>query len=195
MLKLLLCAVMGGTQSVVIREVETDESLEARVRGTLDSQLQDMREDVLKVPPVISENVITTINEISDAIVIRYHQLEKLDVIAKNIQDLLGSDSMPQVTEFLVETATKRVAAMNSTAEMKEIMRWQRRKQVVNVDGQVIGMEAHYRVKLLEEKTKHYISKDSKDTVILIGYKILVHSLQERPEHVLTGPQLKQLKF
>ena len=118
-----------------------------------------------------------------------------MEKIEKNIREILGSSALPQVTEILVETATRMVSAMNSTDEMREIMRWQRRKQVVNVDGQVVGMEVHYRVKLLEEKTKHYISKDSKDTVVLIGYKIMVHSLRENPDHVLTADQLKGLAF
>ena len=186
---------MGGKQSVVIREVESDASIEARVRGSLDTQLATLKDEVVQVSPVIQEKVITTINEISDAIVIRYRQLENMEKIECNIRDILGSSALPQVTEFLVETATRMISAMNSTDEMKEIMRWQRRKQVVNVDGQVVGMEVHYRVKLLEEKTKYYISKSSRDTVVLIGYKIMVHSLRENPDHVLTASQLKGLTF
>lgn len=188
---------MGGKQSqeIVVREVESDQSLESRLRGSLESQLKDMKEDVVQVAPVIEKNIIHTITEINDAVVLRYSQLDDYSKISANIQLILGNDSMPQVTEFLVETAKKMIAAMNSTDEMKEAMRWQMRKQLVKVGDKVIGMEAHYRVKLLEEKTKHYVSKDSKNTVVMIGYKILIHSLQGSTEALLSTDELKGLTF
>ena len=187
---------MGGSQSQqqqIIREVESDES-QARMRGILESQLKGMKEDVLRVAPVIN-NILETLFETSDVIVLRYSQLEDKEAIARNIREILGSDSMPQTTEFLIETATKMVSAMQSTQEMRDAARWQRRKKVLRVSGQVVGMEAHYRVNLLEEKTTHYIAKDSKDTVVMIAYKLMVHALPGNPEHALSSDQLKKLTF
>ena len=46
---------MGGKQSVVIREVESDASIEARVRGSLDTQLAILKDEVVQVSPVIQE--------------------------------------------------------------------------------------------------------------------------------------------
>ena len=192
------CLTMGGSQSQqqqIIREVESDESLQARMRGTLESQLKGLKEDVLNVVPVITDNILATMFETSDAIVLRYSQLENKDTIARNIREIVGSDSIPNVTEFLVETASKMVAAMQSTEEMKEAMRWQRCTKVVKVKGQVVGMEAHYRVNLLDQRTKHYIAKDSKDTIVMISYKILVHTIKGNPKHLLSSDQLKEIVF
>lgn len=188
---------MGHSESkeVIIREVESDEGMRARLQGMLDSQLATMKDDVLQVHPVITDNVLETLNEISDALVIRYSNLKSKDEISKNIREIIGYDALPQVTEFLVETATRMVSAMQSTEEMKEVMRWQRRKQVVKVDDKVVGMEAHYRVKLLEEKSRSYLPFGSKDTVVMIGYKIYVHSLNADPNNVLSTDQLKKLTF
>lgn len=188
---------MGGSESksVVIREVESAESLEYRMRGTLKSQLEEMKSDVKQVVPAIDENVIKTINEIEDALILRYSQLDDRSKIAENVRQILGAGSIQQVTAFIVDAAEKMIYAMHSTDEMKEVMRWQMRKQVIKVGSQVIGMEAHYRVKVLEEKSKNYVTKDTKDTVVIIGYKILVHSLQENPADMLTGEQLKTLSF
>jgi signal recognition particle GTPase len=190
---------MGSSESKVeiVREEaeESEASIQAALRSSLSGQLEGMKADVVKVSPEIKEHVIETVQEIADAILIRYHQLDDIQIIAENIQQIFGSKQTPQVTSFLVDTATRMIAAMNNTEQMKEVMRWQKRKQIMSVGDRVVGMEAHYQVKLLEEKTKHYISKDSKDTVVIIGYKILVHSLEVNPEKVLSSDELKSLSF
>lgn len=52
--------------------------------------------------------------------------------MVENIKDIVGgANAIPKVTEFLMETVTKLIAVMESTQEMKELMQWQSRKQVV----------------------------------------------------------------
>lgn len=155
----------------------------------LDSCLKDMKEDILKAAPLINENVHATLYEISDAIVLRYHQTLDMLKISQNLKEILGNSTTPQVTELLVEGATAMISAMHLTREMKEIVRWQRRKQVMNIDGKVLGMETHYQIKILEQQSKH---SSSKDTVILLCYKTLIHLLQEKPEFHFTSTQLKE---
>ena len=61
------------------------------------------------------------------------------------------------------------------------------------VGDKVYGMEIHYKVKILEG-TKGWVVK-KKDTVILVAYKALAHTMDLRPEEYPDDEELQQLKF
>ncbi len=54
-------------------------------------------------------------------------------------------------------------------------------------------MEAHYKMRI-EEKVKGMVLKEKK-TLVLIGYKVLAHTLDGLPEDYLEADELNSLAF
>lgn len=82
---------------------------------------------------------------------------------------------------------------MASSEELQEILRWQERKMVKRVGDKVYGIEAHYKVKVLEE-TKGTVFR-SRDTVVLIAYKCIAHAMDLNPADFPDDEEHKQLTF
>ena len=120
----------------------------------------------------------------------RYSQLTDKEQV---VRDIRGIFSGFPILEFLVETASKLVSTMASSEELKEILRWQERKMVKRVGNKVYGIEAHYKIKILEE-TKGTKFK-SKDTVVLIAYKCIAHVMDHNPAEFPDDEEHKQLTF
>ena len=80
--------------------------------------------------------------------------------------------------------------------EMTEILRWQEHKIMKRIGNQVYGIEAHYKVKLLEETEGEYMGfRSSKETVVLIAYKCLAHAMDLNPEDYPDEETFKQITF
>lgn len=181
---------MGGSPSKEVVYVESDESKQAKVLSKLENQLEDLRKEVVSVRPCITEGVRETISSEQDALLMRYSQLTDVTVIEENIREVFGN--FP-VLEFIVDTATRMVSAMNSTEEMTEILRWQERKLVKRVGSRVYGIEAHFKVKILEKEKGTF--RTSKDTVVLIAYKCLAHVMDRPADDYPDDNELKRLTF
>ena len=86
-------------------------------------------------------------------------------------RQFVGSSTDSDILKFITDTATSMITALKHSKEMKEVVRWHQRKIEKKVGGKIIGMEAHYKVKI-QEQTKGVWSKE-KDTVVLIAYKVM----------------------
>ena len=84
---------------------------------------------------------------------------------------------------------------MTSSQELQEIFRWQERKMVKRVGDKVYEIEAHYKVKVLEESKGTMFTGRSKDTVVLIAYKCIAHVMDLNPAEFPDDEELKQLTF
>ena len=71
---------------------------------------------------------------------------------------------------------------MASSEEKKEILRMHKKKMVKRVGEKVYKIEAHYKVKILEETKGSMPGFKSKDTVVLIAYKCISHVMDLQPE-------------
>lgn len=184
---------MGKTESKeVVIEVESDESKRIRLLGQLDNQLKELKAEVTSVEPSIKENVRETISLEQNALMIRYSELKNKQKIVEHVKEMFGD--FPLV-EFLVDTATTLVSVMASSEEMKELLRWHQRRLVKRIDDQVYGIEAHYKVKVLEEIKGNRITGTSKDTVVLIAYKCMSHVMNLDPKDFPDDKALAQIKF
>ena len=187
----------GGSSKVEVREVvryvESDESKRAAVLAKLDHQLEDLKKEVNLVPQIINDNVKTTVSKLEDATLLRYSQLQDMTKIEENIKQVFKGFPVMQV---IVEAASNMIAAMNATEELTEILRWQQRKLVKRGGDKVYGLEVHYKVKILEEtKALGWIGNKKKETVVLVAYKAIAHSMDLNPADYPDDEELLQLKF
>ena len=182
----------GGSSKEVVRTVyvESDESKRAKLLGALDKQLEDLKQEVVSVQPCITDSVKETVFSEQDALLLRYSQLEDKATIERNIKEIFGK--FPQL-DFLVDTATRMIAAMNNTENMTEVLRWQERKLVKRVGSKVYGMEAHFKVKLLEEDKGRI--RSHKEVVVMIAYKCLAHIMDRPAEDYPDAEELKMVTF
>ena len=162
-----------------MRYVESDESKRVRLLGQLDRQLEDLRLEVTSVEPAIQDNVRETIRQDQGALLMRYSLLTDKDKIAQDIQTIFTGFPL---LGFLVDTATRLVSTMTSSQELQEILRSQEQKMVKRVGNKVYRIEAHYKVKILEESKGGVPGFRSKDTVVLIAYKCIAHAMDLDPE-------------
>ena len=121
----------------------------------------------------------------------RYSQLADKDKVTQDISNLFAG--FPQVN-FLVETATRMVSALTSSDELQEILRWQDRTKVMRVGNKVLGIEVHYKVKVLEESKGHVLNR-SKDTLVMFAYKCIAHAMDHDPENFPDVQEHSKLTF
>ena len=189
----LLRLTMGSQQAKeVVRYVESDESKRIRLLGQLDRQLEALRLEVTSVKPAIQDNVRETVSQVQDALLMRYNQLTDKVQITQDIRRIFAG--FP-ILSFLVDTATRLVSTMSNSQELQEILRWQEQKMVKRIGDKVYGLEAHYKVKILEESKGSVPGFRSKDTVVLIAYKCIAHAMDLDPEDFPDENEYKQITF
>ena len=176
----------------VVKYVESDESKRAAMLAKLDHQLDSLRKEVAGIQPVIRENVHSTVFQLEDATLLRYSQLEDMTEIKKNIEQIF--EGFP-VMSVIVDAASNMIAAMKSTDELTEIMRWHQRKVMKRVGKNVYGMEVHYKVKILEETKGAWLSSKKKETVVLVAYTAIAHSMSVSPDKYPDDEVLGKLTF
>lgn len=178
------------TPKEIVKYVESDESKRIRLLGRLENQLEELKKEVTTVEPAISSNVRCTVCQDQDALLMRYSQLTNKEQVLSDIEEIFSGFPL---LGFLVDTATKLVSTMASSQQLQEILRWQERKKVKRVGDKVYGIEAHYKVKVLEETTGKVFK--SRDTVVLIAYKCIVHAMDLDPADFPDDEEHKQLTF
>lgn len=176
----------------VVRYVESDESKRRRLLDQLEKQLEELKQEVTTVQPAINSNVLHTVCQEQDALLMRYSQLTDKEQVIRDIQSIFGGFPL---LGFLVETASKLISTMASSDDLKEILRWQERTMVKRVGDKVFGIEAHYKVKVLEESKGVVPGFKSKDTVVLIAYKCCAHAMDLDPKEFPDDEEHKKLTF
>ena len=168
---------MGGSSSKeVIVKVESEESKHMKLIYQLENQLKQLKEEVTSVPAVITESdgVNKTVDSIQDAVVIRYTDLTDTSVLKDNVEALFKKS--PAKT-LVSESAVTVLQTLRTTREMKEINRWYEQKRFERNGDKVFGIELHYTVRAFEEKKGMQYVSGSKDTVVMIAYKVVVHTM------------------
>ena len=176
----------------VVKYVESDESKRIRLIGQLEKQLDELKSEVTSVEPSIKENVKSTVFQDQDALLLRYSQLTDKEMVVKHIKKVFGKFPL---LDFLVETLSVLVSIMVSSEEMEEMLRWHEKTMVKRVHDRVYGIEAHYKVKILEETKGNTPGVKSKDTVVLIAYKCFSHVMDLQPEDFPDTKAYEQITF
>ena len=153
-------------------------------------QLEKLKQEIIPLTPIITENVISKSCDDQDALVIRYGDLADKTKIVANIENLFPNHPGKK---FIVDTASAMIQAMASTKEMEELMRWQKRQVIKTVGDKIYGMELQYKVQLLNS-TRGMV-RTTKETTLLIAYKSIVHVMAGNPQDHPTDDELKQLTF
>lgn len=149
----------------------TNESREIQRR----SQFDEIVKYIEQISPVITDDVLETLVEASNAEVIHFSNLENKEDIVKRIEQIFDTYALPNVNKFLVETAKDMIFTIQSNPGMKGAMYRQEREQIIKVGNKTIGLEIHYQVKMLEEEPVFFSS--SRVTTVIVGYKVYVHKL------------------
>lgn len=193
--RFIVCAFIMGQGSstpkvetrVVVR-VEQVESEESKAIRELNNQLDAMKAEVMQVPQVITDRVKETFDSKQDALLIRYSDLKNKEMIANDVRKMFGRFPFSDV---VVDTAAQMIESMQDSKAMKEAIRWHERKQIRRVGDKVVGIELHYKIKLLEETHGTVFSKT--DTLVLVAYKVLAHSMEGSPDEYFDKTELDSL--
>ena len=178
----------------VVKEVESDESKRVSLIATLNDQLDALKEEVKTIEPIITENVKSQVQKIEDAVLLRYTQLQDRNTILNDLEMVFKGFPVMKV---VIDAATNMIAAMTSSPDMKEIMRWQQQKLVKRVGNKVYGLEIHYKVKVLEEANKGWnpLKSDKKDAIIMVAYKAIASVMDLNPQDYPDEDELAALTF
>ena len=187
---------MGGSSStpqvetrvevqVQVKEVESEESKAIREAK---NQLDAMKAEVMQVPQVITDGVKETIDSKQDALLIRYRDLNNKEMIASDVRKMFGKFPFSDV---VVDTAAQMIECLQDSKAMKEATRWHERKQIRKLGNKVVGIELHYKIKIAEETHGTVFSKT--DTLVLVAYKVLAHSMEGSPDDYLDKTELESL--
>ncbi len=104
-----------------------------------------------------------------DVLVMEYSTLDNSDQIEADIKAMFKTVDDVKILDFIIATATAMISALKQSKDMTKAVRWHQRKLVKKINHNVVGMEAHYKIRI-EEKVM--VLKEKK-TLVLIGYKVL----------------------
>ncbi len=153
--------------------------------------VDSLKDEVKKIPAVIRENIHFEKDRKEDALLITFNELQTKETISKAIQTLFSS--FPFVN-ILVEAVNGMVALMDGGegGSVKEILRWQERSFKRRLGNKVIGMEYHYKVKILDE-TKGWVGMRKKKTILMIGYKAVIYMMTLDPNDFPDEDEMKKI--
>lgn len=191
---------MGGSSSKAAEEKaiseiapNADEQQKVVLLERLEKQVQELRDEIKEIPPAFTKEIKATVSMEEDVMLLRYADLKDKSAIQRNISEIFSKHPM---LEFIMETAKSMIASMSSTQEMTDAMRWNNRKLVKRVGSKVYGLEAHFKVQLLEKKESHNLGlTSSKDTILIVAYKCRAHSIEGDPDMFPDEDEIKHLTF
>ena len=168
-------------------------------QSELKEHLEELKQEVKKVVPLITDGIKHTILSQEDVLLMRYSQLDHMDRMTEDIKAMFQNVDDVRILDFIISTATSMIGAVKHSMEMKEVMRWHQRKVEKRINDKVIGMEAHYKVEIKEyrytSKTKYRWMVPEKETVVLIAYKVMAHTLDRAPGDFLSAKDISCLIF
>ena len=177
--------------------VESEESKKFKELMRTDRQIDEMKQEVFSLDPLITKGIKETICKEENVTIVEYKDLRDKEKMIRNVETLFTN--FPH-KKFLVETAQAMVEAMATTKEMSHLMRWHNREVVINKDSKVIGLEIQYKLKLYDaskggSRAGYFFGGVPKETVLIIAYKCMAHTMDKAADDVLTTQELKELEF
>ena len=178
----------------VVKELESDETKRVSLLASLNNHLDALKEEVRTVEPIIKENIKSEVQKIEDAVLLRYSHLQDSNAILKDIEKVFKGFPVMGVC---IDAATNMIAAITSSPDMTEIMRWQQRKVVKRVGNKVYGIEIHYKLQVLKEVSKGWslMKSAKKDTVVMVAYKSIASVMDLNPHDYPDDDELAALTF
>ena len=166
---------MGGTTSTAIADHVYSATDRAAALRNLDSRLDALRREIQDRPQAITKGVANTVSAVSDAMILRYSQLQDTSLIEKNVGELF--QKFPG-REHVINATRDMMLSMRSTKSSR-LQGWKHRKKFMTHKGKELGVEIHYKTEMIEDvSTAH-----NRDTVVLIAYKCLAHVMDPKVSH------------
>lgn len=180
-----------------------------QIEGFLDDELKAMKDEVHAVDEIIPDKDGITIKSLEDVVLLQYEKLQNPETVKQNVRKVC--QGFPAL-ELLIDAAATMIEAVQTTSELKKLFRWQQRQTtrlVPDDDGtlKVVGLELHYKVKVIEEKQVAGAMRkawdwfkgeesDKTTTIVMVAYKILAKNLvNANPENFVDDSDLSALTF
>lgn len=185
----------GGTSKDQVPDTEEIGEHQLAIQVKLETQLTEMRQEIEEVKPQITQDVLETTKEWRDSLILSYEKLNDTGKIVENIKTIF--DGGEGVMKPLVEVATNVLKAMKTTSELKKMVHWQQRKVIQRIPGtngrpdQVVGIEMHYKVEILDETIGRFTTHNEKK--LLIAYKSYFHIMTTDPDQYLSKEEMDQV--
>ena len=171
----------------VIREVLQNHT---EADSQLENKTKELHLEVKSFKQQFPEKYVKkTLTFKEDAFVLRYKDLKDTTKILESLREMLGK---LLDLDFILDTAKAFVLSMHSTDELEKIHRWQSHR-AQNINGEVIGIEVHYKLKIFKMKSKMSISSQHEDIVIMVGYRFMVHVMNNM--YYLSWNKLNNMKL
>lgn len=188
---------MGGSSSKenVVQKIDpnADEQQKVILLERLEKQVESLRAEIKELPPAFTKDIKETVSMEEDVMLLRYADLRDKSVIQTNIKEIFCNHPL---VDFITDTATSLVSSMSSTQEMTDAMRWNERKMIKRVGDKIFGLEAHFKVQLVEKEKSHNLGlTHSRETFLMVAYKCRAHSIQGDPTNYPDAEDFKQLTF
>ena len=167
---------MGGSTSSVVQHIygRSDPEVNQLAITNLDSSLDSLRQEIKSRPQAITQGVKNTISSIEDAVILRYSDLQDQREIERNVETIFSK--FPG-REKVVDS-TKRMIDDMQSSRSDQLQGWQHNKKFKDHEGKKIGIEIHYKTQMFEAG-----SSANRDTVVLIAFKCLAHTMDTSIEH------------
>ncbi len=156
----------------------------------IEKERENMEKKVTEIMPVITKDVLCTVDTQEDALVLNYENLQDLSMIKENVEQIFEKNP---ARETILELALPLLNAITLNKEMKEASRYHRVEKVVRKGDKVFGLELHCKMKIIDETKGRVMS--TKHTSCVIGYKVMVHTMNLNPEDYPTPEDMKAIMF
>jgi len=175
----------------------TDEQ-KALAEEEITKDMRSLYEEVKKVPSLFSPaDVVALKMEESDILILRYSHLQSMDEICENVKQ--NFEGFPG-NNMVIDHTKKVLTSLRSAKSLKEIQRFHSTKVVEVVGGMSLGIEVHYKMKVVQED-KWGFSLSTKDTFtnkrarVVVGYKYAAHVVNVDVSKVPDTEAVKNIKF
>ena len=153
--------------------------------------VEKLQREVSGSKALITEDIKTTIENTTDALVIRYVDLDDLDTLKKNIESLFHKSV---AKSHLIEAATAMFTALRTTSEMKDLERKFEMRRYFRHNAKLYGMELHYAVRGIEKSRKSGRTIHM-DTELIVAYMVKLYTMTGDPEDYPEKSEYDELEF
>ena len=169
----------------------TDEQ-KALVEEEISKDMKSLYEEVKQVPSLFPPDEVAALKiQDSDILILRYSHLQSMDEICENVKQ--NFEGFPG-SNMVIDHTKKVLTSLRSAKSLKEIQRFHSTKVLEVVDGMSMGIEVHYKMKVVQEdKWGLSLSLTNKSARVVVSYKYAAHVVKIDKEMVPNTEAVKKI--
>ena len=169
----------------------TDEQ-KALVEEEISKDMKSLYEEVKQVPSLFPPDEVAALKiQDSDILILRYSHLQSMDEICENVKQ--NFEGFPG-SNMVIDHTKKVLTSLRSAKSLKEIQRFHSTKVLEVVDGMSMGIEVHYKMKVVQEgKWGLSLSLTNKSARVVVSYKYAAHVVKVDKEIVPNTEAVKKI--